>query len=226
MASPDFTLHRLCVFCGASSGTEPIYKVSAHALGEELVKRRIGLVYGGGNVGLMGEIATAVVRGLGDENVLGIMPRDLAPREVSGDAIGVCKVVNDMHERKALMAQTSDGFIAMPGGFGTLEELMEVITWQQLGFHKKPIGLYNVNGFYDKLLEFFKHATDQGFIRPQHTAIYISSDPNDLIAQMEQHAAPPTTLVQHLAKTSRTETPTSGLPTSMSVWTAGPESSK
>ncbi|KAG2434666.1 hypothetical protein HXX76_007559 [Chlamydomonas incerta] len=191
---PPRELKKLCVFCGASSGTDPEYMAAAKALGDYLVKEKIGLVYGGGTVGLMGEIARTVQAGLGDEGVLGVIPEALTPREVSGSLIGKTHIVKDMHTRKALMAQHADGFIAMPGGFGTLEELMEVVTWQQLGFHAKPIALLNIRGFYDPLLAFVQHAVEQGFIRPMHNNLIVSSSPEELVAAMRAFT-PPVSLV-------------------------------
>ncbi|GFR50464.1 hypothetical protein Agub_g12686 [Astrephomene gubernaculifera] len=190
----ELTLRKLGVFCGASPGSDPKYMASARALGEQLVRENIGLVYGGGTVGLMGEIARTVQAGLGDDGVLGVIPRALTPREVSGSMIGRTHIVEDMHTRKAMMAQHADGFIGLPGGFGTLEELLEVVTWQQLGFHTKPIGLLNVGGFFDPLLAFVKHAVAEGFIRSQHNTLIVSSDPTDLIARMRAFK-PPVSLV-------------------------------
>ncbi|KAI8474078.1 MAG: hypothetical protein J3K34DRAFT_451226 [Monoraphidium minutum] len=164
MSAAKLELARVCVFCGSSSGTKPTYTAAAVALGKEMVRRDIGLVYGGGTVGLMGAIAHEVAGGLGAPRVLGVIPQSLTPREISSELIGDTRVVGDMHERKAMMARHADAFVAMPGGFGTLEELMEVITWQQLGFHEKPIGLYNIDGFFDPLMQFFTHAVDEGFV--------------------------------------------------------------
>ncbi|KXZ54676.1 hypothetical protein GPECTOR_4g742 [Gonium pectorale] len=187
-------LLKICVFCGASTGSDPRYMAAAKALGEHLVQQKIGLVYGGGTVGLMGEIARTVEAGLGEEGVMGVIPEALTPREVSGALIGKTHIVPDMHSRKALMAQHADGFIAMPGGFGTLEELMEVLTWQQLGFHSKPIGLLNMCGFFDPLLAFFKHAVAEGFVKPQYNTVLVSSDPAELV-QMMRDFKPPVSLV-------------------------------
>ncbi|KAG2492008.1 hypothetical protein HYH03_009738 [Edaphochlamys debaryana] len=187
-------LRKLCVFCGASPGNDPAYMAAAKQLGEYLVSERIGLVYGGGTVGLMGEIARTVQAGLGDDGVLGVIPEALTPREVSGSLIGRTTIVKDMHTRKALMAQHADGFIALPGGFGTLEELMEVVTWQQLGFHTKPIALLNLRGFFDPLTAFVDHAVKEGFIRPQNMNLIVSEDPADLVARMRAFT-PPVSLV-------------------------------
>ncbi|GIL91681.1 hypothetical protein Vretifemale_19258 [Volvox reticuliferus] len=192
MASHE--LRKLCVFCGASTGSDPVYMASAKQLGEYFVRENIGLVYGGGTVGLMGEIARTVQGGLGDEGVMGVLPEALAPREVSGALIGKTHIVADMHTRKAMMAQHADGFIAMPGGFGTLEEFLEVMTWQQLGFHTKPVALLNVNGFFDPLLTFFQHAVQEGFVRPHYNTVIVSADPGELVQKMRAFK-PPVSLV-------------------------------
>ncbi|GAX81833.1 hypothetical protein CEUSTIGMA_g9261.t1 [Chlamydomonas eustigma] len=181
---------RICVFCGSASGIKPEYEAVAAALGEHMVQQGIGLVYGGGTVGLMGVIGRTVFKGLGDEGVIGIIPESLTPKEVSGEMIGTLQIVEDMHTRKALMAKHADGFIAMPGGFGTMEELMEVLTWQQLGFHSKPVGLLNIAGFYDPLVSFFKHCVDEGFVKAQYNAVIVSSDPAELIQKMREFKAP------------------------------------
>ncbi|GIL53386.1 hypothetical protein Vafri_9002 [Volvox africanus] len=188
MASRE--LRKLCVFCGSSTGSDPVYMNSAKQLGEYFVRENIGLVYGGGTVGLMGEIARTVQGGLGDEGVMGVLPEALAPREVSGTIIGKTHIVADMHTRKAMMAQHADGFIAMPGGFGTLEEFMEVMTWQQLGFHTKPVALFNVNGFFDPLLTFFQHIVQEGFIMAQYNTVIISADPEELVQKMRLFQPP------------------------------------
>jgi uncharacterized protein (TIGR00730 family) len=170
----------ICVYCGANAGVSPLYAEAARALGRALVARDLSLVYGGGNVGLMGIIADEVLR-VGGE-VTGVIPTALVEREVGHTGLTRQFIVKDMHERKAMMAELSDGFIAMPGGMGTLEELFEMLTWSQLGIHVKPIGLLNVDGFYDSLVGFIGHATAQGFIRPQHAALLRSSaDPQELL---------------------------------------------
>ncbi|GFP96028.1 cytokinin riboside 5'-monophosphate phosphoribohydrolase log7 [Phtheirospermum japonicum] len=157
---------RICVFCGSSSGNKPSYQEAAVQLGQELVKRMIDLVYGGGSVGLMGLVSQAVHDG--GRHVIGVIPRTLMPREITGETIGEVRAVSDMHQRKAEMARQADAFIALPGGYGTLEELLEVITWAQLGIHRKPVGLLNVEGYYNSLLSFLDKAVDDGFI--SHTA--------------------------------------------------------
>jgi len=159
----------ICVYCGANAGVTPRYAEAARELARALVDENVALVYGGGNVGLMGIIADEVLR-LGGE-VTGVIPTALVEREVGHTGLTRQFIVKDMHERKAMMAQLADGFIAMPGGMGTLEELFEMLTWSQLGIHAKPIALLNVDGFYDHLIGFIAHASDQGFIRPQHAAL-------------------------------------------------------
>jgi uncharacterized protein (TIGR00730 family) len=157
------------VYCGANPGASPRFAEEARALARALVGRNLSLVYGGGKVGLMGVIADEVLR-LGGE-VTGVIPTALVEREVGHTGLTRQFIVKDMHERKAMMAQLADGFIAMPGGLGTLEELFEVLTWAQLGIHSKPIGLLNVDGYYDGLVSFVRHATEQELVRPQHAAL-------------------------------------------------------
>jgi uncharacterized protein (TIGR00730 family) len=173
----------LCVYCGASIGRLDIYASGARALAKAMVDRNIELVYGGGNVGLMGVIADEVMR-LGGR-ATGVIPQALVDKEVAHNALTRLHVVRNMHERKALMADLSDGFVAMPGGIGTLEELFEIFTWSQLGFHTKPIGLLNVNGFYDGLTGFLKHVVDEGFLKQKQAGLLIAeNDPDPLLARM------------------------------------------
>lgn len=173
----------LAVYCGANAGASPIYADAARAMGRSLVARGLGLVYGGGHVGLMGTIADEVLR-LGGE-VSGVIPRQLVERELAHPGLTRLFVVKDMHERKAMMAQLSDGFIAMPGGMGTLEELFEMLTWAQLEIHAKPIGVLNVGGFYDQLVAFLRHANGEGFIREQHAGLMmVESDPESLLKRL------------------------------------------
>lgn len=183
---------KIAVFCGASAGSSPEYVAAAKALGEEMARRGIGLVYGGGNVGLMGAVAEAVGSGLGSEHVIGVIPAALAPREISGTTVGEIRVVKSMHERKAMMFEEADAFITIPGGYGTLDETLEITTWQQLGFSQKPVGILNVRGFFDKLLEFLDHATAEGFIRPASRGIVLSAaSPGELIDRLAAYQAPP-----------------------------------
>jgi uncharacterized protein (TIGR00730 family) len=163
------TIKSLCVYCGSSSGASEAYALGARELAAEMVRRDVALVYGGGNVGLMGIIADEVMR-LGGR-ATGVIPQALMKREVGHHGLTELHVVKDMHERKALMAELADGFIAMPGGFGTLEELFEVTTWSQLGLHSKPIGLLNTDGFYDGLIGFRDHMVRQAFVRGEHAAL-------------------------------------------------------
>ena len=179
----------VCVYCGSSSGINPVYSDVAKALGRALVKQNLSLVYGGGHVGLMGIVADAVLEAGGD--VTGVIPKALMDTEVGHDRLTRLLVVKDMHERKALMAEHADGFITMPGGIGTLEELFETLTWAQLGFHEKPIGLLNVAGFYDPLIEFLHHQTSQGFLRAEHKdLLLVETEPDSLIEQLKNFTMP------------------------------------
>lgn len=159
----------LCVYCGSSQGALPVYADAARALAAEMADADIALVYGGGNVGLMGIIADEMLRFGGQ--VTGVIPQALLDIEVGHGGLTRLHVVKDMHQRKAMMAELSDGFIAMPGGIGTLEELFETLTWSQLGFHDKPVGLLNVAGFYDGLIQFIGHLVTQRFLKPEHAAL-------------------------------------------------------
>ncbi len=167
-------MKRICVFCGSSQGSRTEYRAAAEELGAELARRGTGLVYGGGNVGLMGVLADAVL-GAGGE-VIGVIPENLMAREVGHNGLTKLHVVRSMHERKALMADLSDAFIAMPGGFGTLEEFCEVVTWAQLGLHAKPCGILNVMGFYTSLLSMFDHAVQERFLKPENRALVLARD--------------------------------------------------
>lgn len=174
------SMKRICVFCGSSTGVRPSYARTAVKLGKILAKRQIGLVYGGGNVGLMGLLADSVLEHGGD--VVGVIPRFLVHKEVAHQHLKDLRIVESMHERKALMADLSDGFIALPGGYGTLEEFCEIVTWAQLQLHHKPCGLLNVEGFYDPLLQFFDHAVKEQFLRSSNRrVIRCSSDPEELL---------------------------------------------
>jgi len=166
--NPD-SVKRICVYCGALPGVSLTYAEGARALAGEMVKRDIALVYGGGKVGLMGIIADEVLRLGGD--VTGVIPQALLDMEVGHHALSRLHVVDTMHERKALMAELADGFIAMPGGIGTLEELFETLTWSQLGLHNKPIGLFNINGFFDQLIALLDHLVKSEFLRQHHAAL-------------------------------------------------------
>ncbi|KAK9279203.1 hypothetical protein L1049_012881 [Liquidambar formosana] len=177
---------RICVFCGSSPGKKSSYKDAAIELGRELVSRNIDLVYGGGSIGLMGLISQAVYNG--GRHVLGVIPKTLMPREITGETVGEVKAVADMHQRKAEMARQSDAFIALPGGYGTLEELLEVITWAQLGIHDKPVGLLNVDGYYNSLLSFIDKAVEEGFVSPSARHIIVSAPTaRELVKKLEEY---------------------------------------
>ncbi|KAL5710431.1 Cytokinin riboside 5'-monophosphate phosphoribohydrolase log7 [Ranunculus cassubicifolius] len=177
---------RICVFCGSSSGKKTSYQEAAVQLGNELVERKIDLVYGGGSIGLMGLVSQAVHDG--GRHVLGIIPKTLMPKELTGVTVGEVRAVSDMHQRKAEMARQADAFIALPGGYGTLEELLEVITWAQLGIHHKPVGLLNVEGYYNSLLSFIDKAVDEGFISPSARRIIVSAPTaKQLVRELEEY---------------------------------------
>ncbi len=178
-------MKRICVFCGSSPGSRPEYRAAAEEMAAELVRREIGLVYGGGNVGLMGILADAVL-GAGGE-AQGVIPEHLMALEVGHRGLTKLHVVHTMHERKALMADLSDSFVALPGGFGTLEEFCEVVTWTQLGLHAKPCGILNVLGFYSPLLRMFDHAVEGRFLKPENRALVLARDqPADLLQALEE----------------------------------------
>jgi uncharacterized protein (TIGR00730 family) len=178
-------MKRICVFCGSSQGNRPEYGIAAEEMGSEIVRRNIGLVYGGGNVGLMGMIADAVLKAGGE--VQGVIPDNLMAREVGHKRLTKLHVVRSMHERKALMADLSDAFVAMPGGFGTLEEFCEVVTWTQLGLHAKPCGILNVLDFYTPLLAMFDHAVEEQFLKPENRALVLAGESSaDLLQALEQ----------------------------------------
>ena len=162
-------MKRVCVFCGSNNGANPVYPKIAEDVGLFLVGKQIDLVYGGGRTGLMGKIADTVMHNGG--SVIGIIPKSLAEKEVAHASLTKLHVVGSMHERKALMAELADGFIALPGGFGTFEELCEIITWAQLGLHSKPFGILNTCGYYDPLIELFDRAEQEQFLRPEHRAL-------------------------------------------------------
>ncbi len=182
-------IERVCVFCGSSPGDGPPYLAAAEALGNELLARGFGLVYGGAGVGLMGRIADTVLSGGGE--VVGVMPSALVDREVAHPGLSDLRVVDSMHERKALMAGLADAFVALPGGLGTLEELLEALTWAQLGMHSKPCGVLNVDGFFDPLMAFLDLAADRRFINPHHRSLLLQSDdPGELLDLFENFDRP------------------------------------
>lgn len=180
------TMKRVCVFCGSSSGRGETYRAMAVKLGRALVERGLGLVYGGGRVGLMGTIADAVLERGGE--VIGVIPEDLVKKEVAHRGLSDLRVVGSMHERKALMARLSDGFIAMPGGFGTLDEFCEILTWAQLGLHQKPCGVLDVGGYFDLFLKFVDHSVAQGFVRAEHRdLVLVERAPEALLDAFESY---------------------------------------
>ena len=164
-------MKRLCVFCGSTAGRRAVYADAARALATALLHRGLGLVYGGGSIGLMGILADAVLAEGGE--VIGVLPRGLARKEYAHDRLTELHLVDSMHERKALMASLADGFIALPGGLGTLEEVLEVLTWAQLGIHRKPVGLVDVEGYWGGLLALLRHAVGEGFVRPEYAALLL-----------------------------------------------------
>ncbi|MBM3985353.1 MAG: TIGR00730 family Rossman fold protein [Planctomycetes bacterium] len=179
---------RVCVFCGSSPGTDFIYRGAAQAFGKALVRRGKGLVYGGGSVGLMGVIADTVLAAGGE--AVGVIPEALAAKEIRHDGLTTLHVVPNMHARKAKMAELSDAFVALPGGYGTLEELFEVVTWAQLGLHEKPIALLNVGGYFDGLLGCIDSAVAEGFIRPEHRRLLMAGvEPDALLDALERYEA-------------------------------------
>ncbi len=182
-------MKRICVFCGANVGSRPQYTTAAIELAEELVKRNIEIVYGGGRIGLMGVLAERAMQ-LGG-TVIGVIPEALARREVAHETVSELIVVGSMHDRKAKMAQLSDGFISLPGGIGTIEETFEMLTWSQLGFHNKPCGLINVRGFYDKLIEFLNHTSEEGFFMDIYRRMLIvETDPVVLLQKFDLYKPP------------------------------------
>jgi hypothetical protein len=185
-------IQSICVYCGSRTGFHPSHREAAIALGQALAQHRLRLIYGGGHLGLMGVIADTVLACGGE--VIGVIPEALVQKESAHRSLTQLVVVHSMHERKAQMAELSDAFIALSGGLGTLDELFEILTWAQLGFHQKPCGLLNINGYYDHLIAFLDHAVAEGFIKPSHrAALLISDSPSALLTQILQHqvAAPP-----------------------------------
>jgi len=180
---------RICVYCGSNRGKSAEFLASARTLAGELVQRDIGLVYGGASVGIMGEIADTVLARGGE--VIGVMPQALVDKEVSHTGLTELRIVNSMHERKEIMADLAQGFIALPGGLGTMEEIFEVLTWAQLGFHQKPCALLNVKGYYNRLTQFLDHAVAQGFIADTHREmLLVEENPHSLLEIMASYSAP------------------------------------
>ena len=180
---------RVCVFCGSNRGHDERYAQAAEQLGRLLAEHRITVVYGGGRVGLMGVVADAALEAGGD--VIGVIPRALDTRELAHDGLTEMHVVETMHQRKALMADLSDGFVALPGGLGTGDEFFEIVTWAQLGIHHKPCALLNVVGFFDPLIEYLDHCVEQGFIWPEHRRlVLVAQEPADVLEQMYAYQPP------------------------------------
>ena len=183
------TLSSICLFCGSSPGVDPAFKLAAAQLGTTLAHKNIRLIYGGGHVGLMGVAADACLAAGGE--VVGVIPKKLMEKEVGHAGLTQMHVVDTMHERKALMTQLSDAFIALPGGYGTLDELFEALTWQQLAYHLLPVGLLNVAGFFDHLVKFLDHARDQCLLRDAHRdSLIVDTDLARLIARMQSFVPP------------------------------------
>ena len=182
-------MNRICVFAGSSSGSHPDYLAAARALGQTLVRRELGLVYGGARVGLMGALADAVLAAGG--HVTGVIPHALVAKEVAHTGLSDLRVVGSMHARKAMMADLAGAFVALPGGWGTLEELFEVLTWAQLGLHRKPCGLLNVRGYFNGLLSFIDHSIEERFVRRDYRSMVIVADsPESLLEQFDQYLPP------------------------------------
>lgn len=182
-------IKKICVYCGSSPGKNPAYALAAKALAKALCERNIGLVYGGAAVGVMGTIANAVLEAGGE--AIGVIPKSLAVKEVAHDSLTELHVVASMHERKAMMADLSDGFIALPGGWGTLEEVFEMLTWAQLGFHDKPCALLNIEGYYDQLIGFLENSFQQQFVNELCRPMLIEAhDPGMLLDQFATYHAP------------------------------------
>lgn len=183
------TVRSLCVFCGSSPGADPVHGDAARTLGAALAGAGIELVYGGGRVGLMGMVADAAMAAGG--KVTGVIPKALADLEVAHHGLDELHIVGSMHERKALMADRSNGFIALSGGIGTFEELFEIWTWAQLGYHRKPVALYNIDSFYDPLIALLRHTVDEGFMRPAYfDALCVESEPVALIERLRRYQPP------------------------------------
>jgi uncharacterized protein (TIGR00730 family) len=183
-------MRRLGVFCGSSTGSRPVYRDAGRRLGELLAGRGIGLVFGAGHIGLMGVVADAVLSGGG--TAVGVIPQALVDKELAHRSLTELHIVETMHQRKALMADLSDGFVALPGGYGTVDELFEILTWAQLGLHTKPVGLLNVAGFFDPLLVWVDRCVNEGFLRPEHRdLLHISSDSEELLEMLVRHHPAP-----------------------------------
>ncbi len=184
-------MQTVCVFCGSREGSRPSYVEAARLMGKTLAQRGLEMVYGGGQVGLMGALADAALEEGGE--VVGVIPKALVAREIAHAGLTELHIVSSMHERKRLMAELSDGFVTLPGGYGTLEEFLEVLSWAQLGIHEKPCGLLDVDGFYEPLSSLFDKAVAEGFIPPDHRSLVLKEqDPHALLDLMERYSPPET----------------------------------
>jgi hypothetical protein len=184
----EVLMRRLCVFCGSKAGGAPVYADSTRRLGEVLAAHGLGLIYGGGHIGLMGVLADAVLRAGGE--VVGVIPQAMVERELAQMNLTRLEVVDTMHQRKARMADLADGFAALPGGFGTGDELFEILTWAQLGLHAKPVGLLNVAGFFDPLLAWLDHAVREDFLKPKHRRLLLVADTPEGLLELLLHYRP------------------------------------
>ena len=189
MNTASKTINAICLFCGSSPGVDPAFKLAAATLGTTLARNNIRLIYGGGHVGLMGVAADACLAAGGE--VVGVIPKKLMEKEVGHTGLTQMHVVGTMHERKALMTDLCDGFIALPGGYGTLDELFEALTWQQLAYHSLPVGMLNVSGFFDHLVKFLDHARDERLLRDaHHDSLIVDTDVANLLARMRSFVPP------------------------------------
>lgn len=182
-------MKRICVYCGSNPGRIGDYREAATILGRTLVQRNLGLVYGGASIGVMGAVADSVLAAGGE--AIGIIPRSLAVKEIAHEGLTEQHVVSSMHERKALMEELSDGFVALPGGWGTIEEIFEILTWAQLGFHEKPCGLLNVAEYFSHLSAFLEHAIEEQFVKPEYRGLLIvEEDADRMLDRFETYTAP------------------------------------
>ena len=182
-------MNRICVFCGSKTGTNPLFMKTAVELGRLLAECGLDLVYGGARIGLMGAVADSVLAGGG--RVVGVVPEAMATKEVVHEGLSEIHVVSSMHERKSMMARLADGFVALPGGFGSFEELLEMITWAQLGIHRKPVAILNVSGYYDSLIQLFERAIEEGFIKPRNRQlVVVEEEPDRLLQTLLTHKLP------------------------------------
>ncbi|WP_422930635.1 TIGR00730 family Rossman fold protein [Singulisphaera sp. PoT] len=190
----------VCVFCGSLSGSRPAYEAAARCVGTAIAEKGLGLVYGGGRVGLMGIVADAALEAGG--RVIGIIPERLSSSEIAHGGLSELHVVNSMHERKAMMAMLSSGFLTLPGGIGTFEEFFEILTWSALKIHGKPMGILNVDGYFDRLFDFMNYGVEEGFIRKRdREKLVVSDDPESLIAYFAEHVRPPQSEPVHVERT-------------------------